>query len=458
MKDDAKATPNTPRDGREPPPMVVIRGVNSTSANALHQEELTIRHFPFLIGRQDPEASTLRNAPDLALNDRRPFRLSRRHIVLERRDNTVFLVDAASRLGSTVDGAPLGKGIGGPAERSMMPGGHEIGLGGADSPYRFHLNVVPDNGFITNEETVRLGDGKIPVFALYDRLYRYTRDIFEQGLTDPPTGQEQARGFVTSLLEYPQFIEPLYAYSAVPQPTAAVVETHSLNVTLYAVKLARTLPLTGQALECFALAAFLHDVGMFDLPAALVNKRETITADEYEAIKIHALAGERRLLPIAAPADALLPAVAVGHHERIDGKGYPQGRRDLSREVELIAMVDFFEAVTHYRPQRGPVTPHEGMRMLIHLKDGLFRPSLVTLFVKAFSLFPVYSVVKLNAGEIAQVVQPTRMPLRPKVRLVLNRNGASLDEGVEIDLSTQPYTYITKDISDRIFVDNYFKL
>jgi len=208
----------------------------------------------------------------------------------------------------------------------------------------------------------------------------------------------------------------------------------------------------------FALAALFHDVGMYEVPRKIVHKRDLITLEEFEVIRRHPEDGERRLREVIA-ADELLRTVALEHHERIDGKGYPRGTKSLSRFAELIAMVDFFEALTHHRPQRGPVTPHEGMQHLIRLRHGIFSPATVKLFIKGFSLFPVYSVVRLNTGEIGQVMAThPDWPLRPTVHVFFDRNGQVVSNGKEIDLVKEKFIYIVKDISDRIFVDHYFRI
>ena len=122
-------------------------------------------------------------------------------------------------------------------------------------------------------------------------------------------------------------------------------------------------------------------------------------------------------------------------------------------------MVDFFEAVTHCRPQRGPLTPHMGMKMLLESKKGKFSRETLTAFVNEFSLFPVCSVVQLNSREIGQVVRANpNSPLRPIVRILLRSDGQPVEEEREVDLLHDSVLFITEDISEKIFTDNYFKL
>ncbi len=443
---------------RKDAPIAVLRGRNSLSARTLLDQDLTIRYFPFHIGRGGRARNTFMSEPDLSLEDHPPYRLSRLHLVLERRGKEIFLVDPSSRHGSMVNSECLGESIGGLKEMPLASEACEIRLGGATSPFVYSIAVKADEEVNTIQEQVRYGDHTVPASLLYGKLYQQTQRIFAHFLKDGLDGLGMAREMLQAILANPDIIDPLYFFSATPDTGDDVIAAHSLNVAIYAIRLARLVPIAGRDLLTFALAAFFHDIGLYDLPRDIINKKEMVTDQEYELIKTHSLSGKTKLEAVSGM-NALIPDVALEHHERVDGYGYPKGSKTLSQQAEMIAMVDFFEALTHYRPQRGPVTPHEGMRILIQQRRGIFSPPMVKLFIRGFSLFPVYSIVRLNTGETGQVVDtnPDR-PLRPTVRIFFDRNGNMLDEEKRIDLGDKNCVYISKDISDRVFVDRYFKL
>lgn len=445
------------KDQWQDAPIAVIRGCNTQSAKTLLDQDLTIRYFPFHIGRGG-DTKTFMSEPDLSLEEHPPYRLSRLHLVLERRERGIFLVDPLSRYGSIVNNERLGERIGGPKEMPLASGEYEVRLGGATSPFIYSIAVKPDETVYAVQEQVRYGDHTVPVSLLYGRLYQQTQRIFARFFKDGLDSLGMAREMLQAILANPDIIEPLYYFSAIPDTGDDVIATHSLNVAIYSIRLARQVPVAGNDLLTFALAAFFHDIGLYDLPPDIINKKEMVTAQEYELIKTHSLSGKTKLEAISGM-NALIPVVALEHHERVDGYGYPKGSKAVSQQAEMIAMVDFFEALTHYRPQRGPVTPHEGIRTLIQQQRGIFSPPMVKLFIQGFSLFPVYSIVRLNTGETGQVVDtnPDR-PLRPTVRIFFDRNGNMLDEERRIDLVDNHCIYISKDISDRVFVDRYFKL
>ncbi|MHB8772812.1 MAG: HD-GYP domain-containing protein [Syntrophales bacterium] len=455
-----EATPPRPETGAgEGAAAVRLQGLNSTSTKALYGQEMIIRYFPFRIGRMENYPNPLSEGPDLLLEDHPPFHISRLHLGMERRGSGIVLTDPDSSSGSIVDGRLLGERRGGPAEILLGAGKHEIRLGGTASPYQFSLYVVTAGEVFGIDEEVSFDDRTVPVAVLYGRLHQQTRMVFDRFFTARPQSLELAYTLINSLLTHPEAIDPLYHFSALPEMYDDVIVTHSLNVVIYTLKLAATLPLPlpSEDRKRLALAALFHDIGMYDIPLEIVNKREMVTAAEFEVIKRHPVQGRAWLAESGV--DNLLTSVVLTHHERIDGQGYPRGVKDLTEYAEVVALVDYFEAITHERPQRGPITPHEGMRRIIDLKKAIFSPPLLRQFIAGFSLYPAYSIVRLNSGETGQVVRTNRnAPLRPTIRIFFDRNGKTLPEGANIDLAKNSTLYIARDISDRVFVDQYFKL
>ncbi|HUU39604.1 MAG TPA: HD domain-containing phosphohydrolase [Desulfatiglandales bacterium] len=203
--------------------------------------------------------------------------------------------------------------------------------------------------------------------------------------------------------------------------------------------------------------ALLYDIGLYDIPQDIIYKNEKVSQKEYDLLKIHPTISHEKLA--TTQFDKIIPNIALEHHERVNGEGYPRGIINLSEITELFGMVDFFEAVTHQRPQRGPVTPHEGIQMLMGMKHKMFTRKMLTDFINVFSIFPVYSVVRLNSGEIGQVIKANvNWILRPLVSILFKSDGQPVSGRKEIDLSKDKILFITKDISDRVFIDRHFKL
>ena len=438
-------------------PIVMMSGLNAQSQSALMGRDLTIRFFPFLIGRISRQRNALAQVPDLAITDREPYRISQLHLSIERRGNQIFLVDLNSRYGSLVNNNLLGEKVGGIAEIPLKPGDNEIIAGGRNSPFIFKMRVVKDDSTSSLHDQVWFGERFLPVATLYSRLCHQTSDILTSQ-NDCHALLKKASELIKLFAPYPDTTHHLYYFSTSPETFPDLIVAHSVNVAIYTVKLADGLFYSPSDIIKMGAAALLHDIGMYDIPAEIVEKKEKVSDQEYEIIKTHPLSGCNRVAGDHEDLQFITRTIRE-HHERIDGNGYPAGISTLSEITELIAMVDFFEAVTHYRPQRGPVTPHEGMRWLLDLRQAIFSPNLLKAFIREFSLFPVFSVVRLNTGEIGQVIRTDQdWPLRPTVRIFFRGDGKSVSEDKEINLQYHNNLYISKDISDRIFIDRYFQL
>lgn len=127
---------------------------------------------------------------------------------------------------------------------------------------------------------------------------------------------------------------------------------HSFRVAEYTRKIAKKLGYDNKDLENIYRIALLHDIGKIILPEDILNKPDKLTPEEYDVIKMHAQYGYDILEQIDC-----MPTLALGagyHHERIDGKGYPKGKKenDIPMVAKMIAVADTFDAMNSTRPYR----------------------------------------------------------------------------------------------------------
>jgi response regulator RpfG family c-di-GMP phosphodiesterase len=158
---------------------------------------------------------------------------------------------------------------------------------------------------------------------------------------------------------------------------------HSMRVRSYALQLARALGLDSRTRKRLSLAAKLHDIGKVGLPEAILNKPSSLTEGEYAVVRKHPEAGERILSPIIR--DPLVLAAIRGHHERYDGRGYPDGLVGTQTPLlaRIIAVADCFDAMTSVRAYRPARPASEALRVLEQERGAQLDPQLVTLFVNA---------------------------------------------------------------------------
>ena len=132
---------------------------------------------------------------------------------------------------------------------------------------------------------------------------------------------------------------------------------HVVRTAEMAVRVGERFHLSARRLRDLGLAALLHDIGKLETPIEILDKPSRLTPDEYEIVKRHAVEGERMLL--AEPALATVAAIVRSHHERIDGRGYPDGLSGdaVPLAARIIAVCDAFDAMTHEHRHRRAMSP-----------------------------------------------------------------------------------------------------
>jgi response regulator RpfG family c-di-GMP phosphodiesterase len=157
---------------------------------------------------------------------------------------------------------------------------------------------------------------------------------------------------------------------------------HSLRVRKYALHLAKAIELEARQHKQLSLAAKLHDIGKVGIPEGILNKPTALTKEEFLAVCEHPVIGERILSPIIR-SPAILAAIR-SHHERVDGKGYPDGLRGAQVPLlaRIIAIVDAFDALTSTRAYRGARPTAEALDILRAGAGTQFDSDLVWAFAR----------------------------------------------------------------------------
>jgi HD-GYP domain-containing protein (c-di-GMP phosphodiesterase class II) len=158
---------------------------------------------------------------------------------------------------------------------------------------------------------------------------------------------------------------------------------HSSKVTEYAMGICEELNLSKESREAIRVSALLHDYGKIGVPDSILKKPGRLTRDEYEIVKTHAMKSRQILEQINFTDDlSKVPEIAGAHHEKIDGSGYPLGLQgdEIPLGARIIAVADFFEAVTAKRHYRDPL-PLEVAFKLLEKERGLhFEAHIVDAF------------------------------------------------------------------------------
>jgi len=211
---------------------------------------------------------------------------------------------------------------------------------------------------------------------------------------------------------------------------------HCLNVCVLAIAFGRHLNFSKGKLQILGLCGLLHDVGKMRTPDEILNKPSSLTDEEFDIMKGHTIEGYQLLVEEGgAPYQAI--DVALNHHERPDGKGYPNGLigKDISAYSRIIAIVDAYDAMTSNRCYSRAVSPVEAQRIIFRNRGSQFDEKYALSFLQAIGPYPPGTVVELHNGMVG-IVLSGRRKIRhlPMAILVRNAEKEEIDESA-VDLS-----------------------
>ena len=156
---------------------------------------------------------------------------------------------------------------------------------------------------------------------------------------------------------------------------------HSERVNQNSLKIGKAMGLTDQDLSLLNFVSILHDIGKIGVPESILNKPGKLTKEEYEKIKEHTLKGVKILEPIKQLKE-YLPAILY-HHERIDGKGYPEGLsgEEIPLFARIIAVADTFDAMTSDRAYRKAKRFEAVIEELLDVRGTQLDAEITTIFI-----------------------------------------------------------------------------
>lgn len=159
---------------------------------------------------------------------------------------------------------------------------------------------------------------------------------------------------------------------------------HSLRVAEYSVIIGQLAGMTGQQLDDLRKSALLHDIGKIGVRDSILFKEEALTDEEFTQIKSHTVLGENILRQIE-PVEKMAPYLGGvrSHHERYDGRGYPDGLAgtDIPLHGRIIAVADAYDAMTSNRPYRTGMDHEQALTILEQGRGSQWDPEFAGLFL-----------------------------------------------------------------------------
>jgi HD-GYP domain-containing protein (c-di-GMP phosphodiesterase class II) len=213
-------------------------------------------------------------------------------------------------------------------------------------------------------------------------------------------------------------------------PQAKYLMYHAVSSTMLFAAVLRDEGMAEERVTQLSVGALTRDVGQMLLPAAILDKPGQLTPGEFDEVKKHP-SNSATILNRSATLknDALM--LVLQHHERWDGKGYPNGfeGNELLAETQLLSVCDAYQATTN----------------LISMSGKQFSQLSINRFITRFGLYPVGTFVKLSDNTYAIVTRINEgKPTHPEVRVILDDSMAEVADAPHIDLSKNQRIFIVK--------------
>ena len=249
--------------------------------------------------------------------------------------------------------------------------------------YRFEMQLKDSMGRGNKEVSVRIRKEK----AFYEEVWFYIAaaavGLCLIGLLARMYTRRKMRALEKKNHETMTFVKEItHSFAKVVDMKDKYTNGHSLRVAQYTAKLARELGYDEDTVEKYYRIALLHDVGKIGVPPEVLNKPGKLTDEEFEIIKSHTSQGYEALKEIS-----IMPELAVGaqaHHERPDGKGYPNHLKgdEIPRVAQIIAVADCFDAMYSNRPYRDRMNFDKAVSIIREVSGTQLTADVVDAFLR----------------------------------------------------------------------------
>lgn len=161
---------------------------------------------------------------------------------------------------------------------------------------------------------------------------------------------------------------------------------HTFRVGRLAGLIASHLDLSNEHVDMIRMAAPLHDIGKIGIPDEILLKPGRFEPHEFERMKVHTIIGASILEESSFPLLQLAGVIARSHHEKWDGSGYPDGLKgeEIPLEARIVALADYYDALTHERPYKRSWSPQETITEIKKQSGIHFDPNIVEIFLTLF--------------------------------------------------------------------------
>lgn len=230
---------------------------------------------------------------------------------------------------------------------------------------------------------------------------------------------------------------------------------HSIQNCALGIAFGRHMGLNKRELNTLATGLLLMDIGKIRLPRELLIKRSLLTSAEVELMRKH-VAFTVEILRKTKGINEHIINIALTHHERYDGSGYPNGLLGMQTPAygRMAAIIDCYDAMITTTAYREALPEHKSLQNIYNLRDKSFQIELVEHFMQCMGVYPTGSLVELSSGEVGAVLsQNTQQKLKPKLIMLLDKDKHPYKKQTFFDLTKQDTTpvHISKSLENNTY-------
>ena len=229
------------------------------------------------------------------------------------------------------------------------------------------------------------------------------------------------------------------------------LSTNAINSAILSTIIGKEMKMLSFRLNQLTTGALLHDIGMLKLPDELLVKKSKFDEDEYKQIKVHTIYGYNIILKKLKYQEEVAN-IALYHQERWDGNGYPKQLKgeEIPLGARVVAVTEAYEAMVNKRTYRNEIIGYKAMKTILSDNGSHFDPKVVRSFINSIGIYPIGSLVLLNNSSIGKVIEvDSKVPLRPKIELMINEYGDRVTKKTIIDLTEKKKLFIAKPIDPK---------
>jgi len=295
------------------------------------------------------------------------------------------------------------------------------------------------------------GGPNIELLKRYTEGVKVADDVLQAIAANKPSSSDEVNKIVESL--YPavrDHTDAMVAFTIHSGGGPLSLAESSVNCMILSTVIGLNLKLPPHRLIQLAIGALLHDIGMTRVPREILDKKEGLTDGEVRLHTIYSYSFITKNLKYPEE----IGLIALQHHERWDGKGYPKGLtgEQIMLAARIVSIADSFEAMVRDRPYRNSMIGYTAMRQILNDNSRRFDSEVLRVFIKSLGIYPIGSIVLLNDASIGRVIKiHGDAPLRPVLRLIVDKGGRKYAEGDTsvVDLLLEKSLFIARAINPK---------